>query len=221
MPVIFDSNHKQKQTPDKSQSHNSHPTHKPVVPEKTMKPLAAYAVRPNNVRFETQEEAETVELFLRQHPIVNAGWIILSIILFMVPVAVFPLLGFWLPLPFELPLGYVIIGTAFWYLASVGFVIVNFIHWFFNIYIVTNERIVDIDFIFLLYKHISVAELDKVQDLSYVTGGLMATIFDYGTVRIQTAGEVPNIEFAAVPHPQKVVERIRDLTEELQKGSNV
>jgi len=195
------------------------------TPEETTHPVkvmrmpffSSFARNPLNVRFETQEPQETVELFLRQHPVVNIPWIMLAIVLFLSPTIVFPFL--FRALPFQLPVGYVIVATAFWYLATFGFVLTNFLHWFFNIYIVTNERIVDIDFKFLLYKHFSEAEHTKIQDISFTSSGIAATLFNYGNVNIQTAGESPTLEFEIVSHPQKVVETIRDLAEKIQKRS--
>jgi hypothetical protein len=181
---------------------------------KRMPAFTSFARNPSNVRFETQESEETVELFLRQHPIVNIPWIILSVVLFFAPTVVFPLLFRFLPI--QLPVGYMVVATAFWYLATFGFVLTNFLHWYFNIYIVTNERIIDIDFKFLLYKHFSQAELNKIQDISFTSSGIGATMFNYGNVNVQTAGETPTLEFEIVPHPQKVVETIRDLAERLQ-----
>lgn len=178
-----------------------------------MTPLTAFAVNPDGVRFETQEEEEQVVLFLRQHLVVNVPWIVITIILVFAPSFLFPLILTSLPAP--LPFGYMIIGMLAWYLVAVGFVLFNFLHWFFNIYIVTNERIIDIDFQHLLFKRFSQAELERVQDISYTTGGIFATVFHYGNVYIQTAGELPNLEFLAVPRPDKVVEKIRRLMENL------
>jgi hypothetical protein len=174
-----------------------------------MRPLAAYAERPDDVRFETQEDKETVELFLRQHPIVNVPWILLTLVLIITPILIFPFILHLLP--FGIPFRFVLIFTAFWYVATFGFALTNLLRWFFNIYIVTNERIVDIDFMFLLYKHFSEAELGKIQDISFTSSGIMATLFNYGDVLVETAGELPNIEFTMVPHPQKIVETIRTL----------
>lgn len=183
-----------------------------------MKPLASFALVPDNVRFETQEAEEVVELFLRQHPVVNIPWILVTFILVTVPVIVFPML---LRIsPMEVPGRYLLVGTAFWYLATFGYALTNFIYWFFNIYIVTNERLVDIDFLYLLYKRFSQAELAKVQDLSYTSGGILAAIFDYGNVSVETAGEAPNLDFEKIPHPEKVVETIRALNE-AEKGEPV
>jgi uncharacterized membrane protein YdbT with pleckstrin-like domain len=154
-----------------------------------------------------------VILFLRQHVIVNVPWIVMTILLVIAPTVIFPLLFRALSLTMTFPAPYYIVGTMFWYLATFGFALASFIGWFFNIYIVTNERIVDIDFYYLLYKKFSQAELAKIQDINYTSGGILATLFNYGNVVVETAGEAPNIDFELIPFPEKVVETIRDLTE--------
>jgi DNA integrity scanning protein DisA with diadenylate cyclase activity len=73
--------------------------------------------------------------------------------------------------------------------------------------------VVDIDFIHLLYKEFSEARLNKIQDITYKTGGILATLFNYGNVLIQTAGELPNFEFELVPHPDQVVQIIGEIAE--------
>lgn len=186
-------------------------------PPTPMRPLTAFAVNPIGLRFETQEEKEVVILFLRQHIIVNVPWILITILLLIAPTVIFPRLFSALSLNFSPPVGYFLIGTLFWYLATFGFALSSFIGWFFNIYIVTNERIVDIDFLYLLYKKFSQAELSKIQDINYTSGGVLAAMFNYGNVSVETAGEAPNLTFESVPFPEKVVETIRSLTE-LQEG---
>lgn len=182
--------------------------------------LTAFAVNPTDLRFETQEETEKVILFVRQHFIVNIHWILITFLLIIAPTVLFPLLFPVLSLNVTFPASYYVIGTMFWYLVTFGFMLASFIGWFFNIYIVTNERIVDIDFYYLLYKKFAQAELTKIQDINYTSGGILAAIFNYGNVVVETAGEEPNIEFESVPHPERVVETIRELTEH-QEAENV
>lgn len=206
MPTLFES-------PDPAKKVTK-PDAKPV--EKSLhpvKPLTMFALKPDGVRFETQEAEEEVILFLRQHIIVNVPWLLITAILLASPTVIFPVAFGLLKLHLVVPPGYIIVGTLFWYLMTFGFVLANFISWFFNIYIVTNQRIVDIDFLYLLYKQFSEAELSKIQDISYTTGGIVATIFNYGNVTIETAGEMPNLEFGNVPYPDKVVQTIRSLIE--------
>lgn len=205
MPTLFEA-------PQKAKSHNRNPVHSHG--RSKMRPLTSFAVNPDGVRFETQEEEERVILFLRQHIVVNVPWVTIAIVLVFAPsLLLLPVLMH--NVPFALPPSYLLVGALAWYLVTLGFVLTNFLRWFFNIYIVTNERIVDIDFYYLLFKRFSQAELEKIQDISFSTGGVFATIFNYGNVMVETAGEAPNLEFAAVPRPDRVVETIRSITEGL------
>jgi len=179
-----------------------------------MRPLTSFAVNPEGIRFETQEEQETVILFLRQHVIVNVPWIAIAILLALAPTVVFPIFFNLMDASLHVPINYIIVATIWWYLATFGFILAKFLGWFINIYIVTNQRVVDIDFYYLLYKHFGEAELTKIQDISYTAGGIFAAIFNYGDVTIETAGEAPNLIFEKIPHPEQVVETIRELTED-------
>lgn len=187
----------------------------PTIPnEKThtiMSPLTAFAVSPEGIKFETQEKDEEVILFLRQHPIVLMPSVFLVLLLITTPVLIVPLFFGALILPFDVPARYFGIGIAFWYVMTFGVALTSFLRWFFNIYIVTQRRIIDIDFLHLLYKEFSEARIDKVQDLSFKSGGIFAAFFDYGDVVVQTAGDTPNIDFTTVPNPAKVVETISEL----------
>lgn len=183
-----------------------------------MTPLTAFAMSPEGVRFETQEKEEEVILFLRQHLIVLVGPLLLVSIIACAPLFLFPFFFHLLALPFVVPTGYVIVLTAFWYIFTFGFALMSFLRWYFNIYIVTDRRIVDIDFVHLLYKEFSEARLERIQDISFKSGGIFAAFFNFGDVYVQTAGEMPNIEFTAVTSPAKIVETISELAEEQKKS---
>ncbi|MDP3998347.1 MAG: PH domain-containing protein [bacterium] len=192
---------------------------KPVFQSKFSSPLASMMVNPTHLSFEAQEEGEEVILLLRRHWVTNLPWIFVGGFLFLIPpfVSIFvSLLNFSLQLPF----GTVFVAQAFWYLISFGYLFVNFLIWYFNAYLVTNQRIVDIDFNNLTYKEISSTELEKVQDITFRVGGVIRHIFDYGDVIIQTAGTAPNFDFLAVPKPAFVADKIGDLAREKGGGEN-
>jgi membrane protein YdbS with pleckstrin-like domain len=183
-------------------------------PHHTHSPLAAYALYPDPERldFETRNEAEKVVLFLRQHPIVNLKWIVVSILLALAPLVlfVFPLLAF-------MPENFQFIAVLIWYQVVLAYVLENFLDWFFNINIVTTERVIDFDFNNLIYKRVSDAELDRIQDVTYTTGGVLRTFLNYGDVFIQTAAEVSEFDFLAVPNPDRVAQIINELREAKEK----
>lgn len=186
------------------------------IPEQKGGSLSAFISYPDNIRFDTQEEKEQIILLLRKHGVTNIPWLLLTFFLMAAPTIIFPLLirreGF----P-SLPANFIFVISLFWYLATFGFALVNFINWYFNVYIVTNERIVDVDFYHLLYKQMSAARISRVQDLTYKLGGVIRALFDFGDVFIQTAGTAENFEFEAVPHPEQVVRTISELTEKREE----
>ncbi|MDO8551426.1 MAG: hypothetical protein Q7S03_01990 [bacterium] len=169
-------------------------------------PLSAFRLNPRGIHFATQEAGEEVILLLRKHWITNLRWIFIALIGLVAPVIFisFPLLSF-LPVRFQL------MTFIIWYLLVLAFIFEQFVTWFYNVYIVTNKRLVDVDFHNLLYKQISGAEVIKIQDTTIRIGGVVRTLFNYGDLLIQTAGEEDNIDFEAVPDPEKVVKILDQL----------
>jgi len=149
---------------------------------------------------------------LRRHPITNVAWMLIVVLMIFAPLvlSIFPLLSF-------LPGNFQFIAVLVWYLITMAFILENFLTWFFNVNIITDERIIDIDFHNLIYKEVSDCKIDKIQDVTYKMGGVTRTIFNYGDVYIQTAAEVPAFEFLAVPKPNKVARVLQDLMIEEEK----
>lgn len=181
-------------------------------PSHHVSPLSAFAEMPLKVNFETQDNEEKIILLLRKHFITNISWIIMSVILFLTPLFVTDLALF-----DDVPDNFMFVFVLIWYLISIAYTLESFLTWFFNVYIVTDERIIDIDFYNLIYKEVSDANIDKIQDVTYKMGGAIRTVFNYGDVLIQTASEVPNFEFDAVPRPDKVARILQDLRIEEQQ----
>lgn len=171
--------------------------------------MGSLSVFPSNAKFETKDREEQIILILRRHFATNIFWILGSTLAITVPVLAF-LVGF---SPASLEVRYQILLLLLWTLMVSGYALENFLSWFFNVYIVTNERVVDIDFHNFLYREISDADLDKIQDITIKGSGLGAAIFHYGDILIQTAAEKEEFEFLAVPQPEIVSRVIRELIE--------
>ncbi len=182
------------------------------LPSQVHNPLSSIVYCPENLRFETMDRDEKVILFLRKHWITNLGWILMFLILVATPSLVFltSILD-------GVPSNFRFVFMLIWYLISIAYFLESFLTWFFNVYIVTDERIIDIDFYNLIYKEISDANIDKIQDVTFKMGGVVRTLFNYGDVLVQTASEVPNFEFLAVPYPDRVVKVLQDLRIEEQQ----
>jgi hypothetical protein len=162
--------------------------------------FSAFIPQPKNIKFETQEDDEKVLLLLRRHVVTNIPWILISLLLLIVPFfyPFFPFLNF-------LPGRYFPIILLGWYLIVFAYIFENLLLWFYNIYIVTSERVVDVDFYNILYKEVSDARIEKIQDVSYDQNGFIEAFFNYGDILIQTAGEKEEFTFEKVPEPDKIV----------------
>jgi hypothetical protein len=98
-----------------------------------------------------------------------------------------------------------------YYLIVIGFALNQFVTWFYQVGLITNIRIIDVDFHSLLSRNIAYTELADIVDTEAHQKGLLQSIFDYGSVGVQTAGMKANFEFSNIPFPNKVADLISDL----------
>jgi len=173
--------------------------------------LSAFLLRPVGMRFETQEANEIIVLLLRRHFITNVSWLLVSIILILIPPFVLTAAFLSPSVINQIPSTLIQFIILTWYLGIFSYILVNFLLWYFNVSIVTNQRIIDIDFINILYKQFSATRISKVEDVTTRRGGFIRTIFDYGDVFVQTAAQMAEFEFLAVPHPEQVVRIVNNL----------
>jgi len=169
-------------------------------------PWQSFAAKPLHIFFDSQHASEEILLLLRKHPLVLVPKI-LGAILF----AFFPLLISSLGLFSAMPLNYLFATYILWYLLLAGFMLETFLTWFFHVFIITDERIIDVDFISLIYKRITAAKIDNIEDVTSITGGAIRSVFDFGTVKVQTAGASAHISFEDVPSPAKVKRLLNEL----------
>jgi len=166
--------------------------------------LHSFCLNPS-LRFDGQDSDEVPILVLRAHPITQLPWIVngFFLLLFIFGLNIF--------LPSYLK-PYQIIFINFFGLSFVfSYFYFNFLNWFFNVGIVTNKRVLDIDFYGLIYKETTIAMLNKIEDITAKVGGFFSSFFDYGNLFIQTAGTEANIEFMNIPKPQEVAKIINQL----------
>lgn len=212
MVDVYNASKKKKTKPKKSSKKKSKGRVSVAKIKKVIKPggkegfLTSFAIFPRKICFENQEKGEEVVLFLRPHPIINVGWLALAIAIAFIPAFFdfFPPYG-------SLPVNYQMMMVLSWYLLLLGFVFAKFMSWFFNIFIMTDERVVDVDFVNLFYRIISEAKIERVQDVHSEMSGVWQTFFNYGSVTIQTAGEMPQFAFENIPNPDLVARMINQL----------
>lgn len=100
-------------------------------------------------------------------------------------------------------------------LLIIGFwAFIDWFNWRFDLYVITDRRVVDSTRRFPFKKRLAEAQLDRVQDTSYEKDGLFANVFNYGTMVIQTAGESTNFQWEGMPDPVKAQAIVRQAVEE-------
>jgi hypothetical protein len=189
---------------DPSRLAKLHPSHNP---------LASYAELPAGVRYQDLEADEQVAVLLRRHPVTNMRWLVPAVLAAVVPL-------FWRLIPLEflglgvlnqIPAHIALVMVLFWYLLVIGYALENMLIWYYNVYLVTNKRIVDVDFHGLMHYASDEAALHQIQDVQHKQQGLWQLLFKYGTVHLQTSGTKQNLDFERVPQPSRVADIITDL----------
>lgn len=174
--------------------------------------LAAFVERPGKMRFETQAADEEVILLLRRHWFTNLPWLFLVLVMLFIPFVISRLAFVGQFEQFQaIPARFQLVGLLVWYVLTLGVAFESFVMWYFNALLITDRRIVDIDFRGLLYKSVSETPLSNVQDVTHVVGGFWRVVFNFGDVYVQTASEVPRIDFDNIPKPDLVHKKIADL----------
>lgn len=91
-----------------------------------------------------------------------------------------------------------------------GFLI--WIDYYFDIWIITDQRVVNIEQKGLFMRVISELNYRKIQDVTAEEKGFIATVVNYGDVFVQTAGEQERFVFRTISDPYKIKELIMGMT---------
>jgi hypothetical protein len=106
--------------------------------------------------------------------------------------------------------------SAYLLLTTVLF-FVRFMAYYLDMWIVTNDRIVDIEQYNLFARTITELDLFHITDATSEVHGFFPTVFNYGNVQIKTASPNMDIIFHNVPHPNKIREELIHLSHEDRK----
>lgn len=103
-------------------------------------------------------------------------------------------------------------------LFAVNFTFTNFIDYYLDVWIVTNKRVISIEQKGLFSRQVSEKDLGRMQDITAEVEGFWATIFGYGDVHIQTAGEEQRFIFEQIPNAEEVSRQISNLVAEYRRN---
>jgi hypothetical protein len=100
---------------------------------------------------------------------------------------------------------YILLHLMIFALFALIIVYVALIYWLDKL-IITNHRIIYIDWKYLTVRDESEALLNDIQDIQTEEKGILSTfaIFDYGLLRLDTASSYITIEFFQAPDPEGI-----------------
>lgn len=130
-----------------------------------------------NLEFPGQDPDETVVLVFRQHPVVLRKQLIygmLAILAGLGPLMLWPLSNTALKISLILP----VLVLLYWFYHWVG--------WYYSVYIVTDQRLIDIKQKGLFNRKVSEVGFDKIQSINYHINGMQAALLKYGDITVET-----------------------------------
>lgn len=153
--------------------------------------------------------------FLRRHPLIFAFDLAMVAALGIVLVAAFILIRRNAPALLESPISrpaLILLGGA--YALSVWlFAFVRFVDYHLDSWIVTDDRVLNIEQHGLFSRTVAELDLSRIQDVTSEVHGIIPSIFGFGDVHVQTAGEKERFIFEQIPRPHEVRMKILELVE--------
>ena len=108
----------------------------------------------------------------------------------------------------------VVIGSIY-YLITVTFAFLQWVTYYYNLFMVTDKEVLDVTQDGLFDRRVTEISLLRIQDVSARIHGFLGTIFNYGDVVAESAGENSRTYIIKdIPNPIAVANRILDLHNE-------
>lgn len=179
------------------------------VPKKNFNFLGEVLYRPSNTILVNKKENEEIFLLVRSDWIVNMPWILKSIFYLLLPIIIYFLFPVFLNLlnyniTINVPISIIFGFVLFYYSIMFTYIFIHIIDWYYDIFIVTNDRIIDIDFSPWYGYSIKEAPLVNIQDIQETSKGFFAVIFDYGDIIAKTSSDNGVLNLEKIPQVHKV-----------------
>lgn len=165
--------------------------------------------------FKEQFADEEVLLVFRKHPVVMRKGIIFAALGLLFPMLVILVMTFvYANNPDKLPAVsafYIAMGVGF--LLAVVAMLPHWISWNYSVYIVTDQRMIQITQKGLFRRSMVALGLDQIQMVNYEVDGIEQTVLGFGTIVVQTF--VGSLTINHVHHPAKIQKEMLHLLRDL------
>ncbi len=149
--------------------------------------------------FADQFDDEDVLFVFRKHPVVMRKGLVIGLfgpLLGVIPAAIRPTMGF----------GWFFGGLAAGFILGLLAFLPSWIAWFYSVYIVTNQRFIQITQKGLFHRSVVDVGLNQIQMVNYEIAGLQETLLGFGTIMMQTY--MGDLVVHDVHHPAKIQKRL-------------
>lgn len=160
--------------------------------------------------FQDQFDDEAVLYVFRKHPVVMRKGLIFGLLgplVGVLPAAIKPELGF----------GYFFGGLIVGFLLGIVIMLPSWISWYFSLFIMTNQRFIQIVQKGFFHRSVSDIKLEQIQSISYELAGLQQTLLGFGSIKIQTY--IGDLIIRDVHHPHKIQNKIQTILRHLNISS--
>ncbi|MBU1179420.1 PH domain-containing protein [Patescibacteria group bacterium] len=167
----------------------------------------------------SQKGYEKIKKVVRRDKIIALGTLAFYSVLFLAPVVLYFLFKGYLPtiLAHNVWHPVLVLGFSIYYASCWIFLFAAFLDYYLDTWIITNDRLLNIEQEGVFARTISELDLYRIQDATSEIKGILPSLFGYGNVYIQTAGEKARFVLEQVPNPHELRKKIMDLAEEDRK----
>jgi hypothetical protein len=158
---------------------------------------------------------ERIIYFIHRHWFAFVKLFFFIFFMALLPLILYLFIIFQLPEVWESFSGPFILLIGIYLLIVISFGLVLWMNYFFDILIITNRRIIEIEQRTLFNRAVFSVEIIHVEDVSVEVKGMFATFFGYGDLEVQTAGTSRNFIFHQIPDPYSVARKISTLYNKL------
>lgn len=170
------------------------------------------------------KEGERIIKEVRRHWFIILGTFLSSLFLAVIPLILILILRFFSfdifqYLSFEGSSVYALITFyCLWLILVLIFLAVQWTEYYLDVWYITNMRIVDIEQIGLFARKAKTLNLERVQDVTVEVRGFIATMFNFGTIHVQTAGDSREILLPHSKYPYEVKRVVFEAIEEKKRA---
>lgn len=153
--------------------------------------------------FDDQFDDEEVLFVFRKHPIVMRKGLIFAMLALLLGTV---------PSLFKPEYSVYFIGLLCGIILGALVMLPSWITWFFSVFIITNQRLIQITQKGFFHRSVIDMRLNQIQMVNYEISGLQETLLGFGTIMMQTY--VGDLVIHDIHHPAKIQKKILEILRE-------